>query len=576
MPNILSRTQKIKNWSKKHKFYTSIIFILIIAVGYFAYTKSTASVGTVEYVFGKVKKGDVVSTVGGTGQVSASSQLDIKSKVSGDIAKIYVKTGDLVKAGDPIMDIDAHDALISLQNARISMAKLTQPADNVSRLQTENALADAVQSYKESNDSLAKSYDDGFSTMANTFLDLPDIISGLKNLFYGKSGFLNVGTDVSDQARTYIRDASVPFDAVEVKYDEVYLKYKNTSRTSATSTIENLISTSYELVKEIADVTKLTKNAIDYLKDHDKNPNDSAAITAQTNISSWTSKVNTHLLDLLSVTNDIDNAKTGIVSSKRNVEEKNEALTKLVKGADPLDVQSARLDLQEKEYAYRNYFIKAPFDGVVAKLSVRSTDSVSSGAVLGTIVGSQMMASISLNEVDVLKVKPGQKARITFDAIDGLVVMGSISEVDLVGTVTQGVVSYGVNISFDKTDERIRSGMSVSVNIVTDDKRDVLVVPNGAIKNRGNKSFVEVKDMENSSKSSTTLKQVAVVPGVSNDVVTEVVSGLSEGDEIVVRSTTSAAARTSTAPSIFGNIGNRGAGSSGARTNNGAGASANR
>ncbi|MDD5433706.1 MAG: hypothetical protein PHE77_03610, partial [Candidatus Pacebacteria bacterium] len=59
------------------------------------------------------------------------------------------------------------------------------------------------------------------------------------------------------------------------------------------------------------------------------------------------------------------------------------------------------------------------------------------------------MAEISLNEVDVAKVKIGQRAIITFDAIDELEITGKVEDVDTIGTVSQGVVSYNVKIIFD-------------------------------------------------------------------------------------------------------------------------------
>lgn len=563
-----SRLARTKSWLVKRKILTSLMVLVIMVFGYWLYSRSNSGATTTQYAYGQVKRGNIISTVSGTGQVSSANQIDLKSKVSGDITKIYVKTGDTVKAGDSILDIDAHDAYVALQNARISYQKLTQPADAVTRLQTENSLASAKQSAKESYDTLTKSYDDGFSTMANTFVDLPDVMSGLKDMFYGRTGFLNVGTDVPSQAREYIKDAATAYDTSVTDYDKMYVTYKNTSRLSASSTIESVIVSSYKVVKEIADVAKLTKDAVDYLKDHDKNENNSAATAAQSSLNSWTTKINNHLLDLLSITNSIDNAKTGIIQSERNVAEKNQSLTKLIAGADPLDIKSEQLSLSEKEYAYRNYFIKAPFDGVIAKLSVRPVDSISSGTSFGTIIGSGMIDTITLNEVDVLKVKPGQRARLTFDAIDGLTIPATVASVDQVGAVSQGVVSYTVTIAFDRTDDRIRSGMSSSATIITDERTDVLTVPNSAIKSRGNgqnsMKYVEIKDPKNSSTASTTLVQVKVETGLSNDNVTEIISGLNEGDSIVTRTTVGTAARTTTAPSLFGNIGNRAGGGNGA------------
>lgn len=564
--------QTAKKWVTDHRLASVIILVILILVGYWVYSRSAATDSAPEYVFGQVKRGNIVSTVSGTGQISAANQIELKSKVSGDITKLYVNTGDTVKAGDPILDIDSHDALIALQNARISYQKLTKPTDQVSLLQSENSLASSKQSAKEAADSLVKYYDDGFTDMVSAFTDLPDIMSGLNDMLFSSDGFLNVGPGVSNRTRESVRTAISSYNIASTDYDKVFNTYKNTYRTSASSTLESVISSTYEMVKEIADAAKSAKDSVDYIRDAEKDDS-SDAIAAQDDLNTWIGQINDHLVELLSITNGINNAKTNIAQSNSDVREKTESLAKLVAGADPLDIQSERLSLSEKEYAYKNYFIKAPFDGVVAKLSVRPVDSVSSGASFGTLVGSGMIATITLNEVDVLKVKTGQPARLTFDAIDGLTIPGIVAAVDQVGTVSQGVVSYTVTIAFDRNDDRIRSGMSSSATIVTDERNAVLTVPNSAIKSRGfgqnSYKYVEIKDENNSSTASTSLTQIKVETGLSNDTLTEVTSGLSEGDSIVVRTVAATTARTTTAPSIFGNIGARGAGGgTGQRVNN--------
>jgi len=163
------------------------------------------------------------------------------------------------------------------------------------------------------------------------------------------------------------------------------------------------------------------------------------------------------------------------------------------------------------------------------------------------LITQQRLAEISLNEVDVAKVKTGQKATLTFDAISDFSISGKVIEVDMLGTVNQGVVSYGVKIAFDTENERIKPGMSVAVDIITETKQDVLVLPNGAIKSQNGYYYVESAEVPEETRqqllasvSGTVLSQspkVQVVEiGISNDSYTEIVSGLNEGD-IVVTST---------------------------------------
>jgi HlyD family secretion protein len=528
--------KKIKYFIKTKKVLSVIILLVLILVGYWIFAKTTSTSGAISYVFAKAQRKDIVTTISGTGQVSASSQIDIKSKVSGDI--IYLNTqanGTQITKGTLIAKIDARDAEIALENAKIAYAKLVKPADASDMLQAETALSDAIASNK-------KAYEDGFNTITSTLVDLPTIINGLNDLFYSRNGYL-----VSENVRSfgqaaldYQSKAGISFDKAKTRYDLLVGQYKNFSRSSSTSTIEYFINDTYLAIRDISEAIKNTQNAIDFVR---KQKDDTTGDTPASNVSAWTNTINSNLDNLLA-------SKTAITSSAQSITQKKIDLVNLKEGADSLDIQSQQLSLRQKEYEYQDYFIRAPFDGLLARLSVKSTDSVSGETIIGTLVSTQKISNITLNEVDVAKVKVGQKVDLIFDAIDGLTVTGTVSTVDLVGTVSQGVVNYNVEIAHDTQDERVRSGMSVSASIITETKENVLTVPNSAIKTQGRISYVEL--FAGSETATPTRANVEI--GMSNDTLTEIISGINEGDQVVTRTINQTVAKTTT-PSLLGATG---------------------
>ena len=150
-----------------------------------------------------------------------------------------------------------------------------------------------------------------------------------------------------------------------------------------------------------------------------------------------------------------------------------------------------------------------------------------------------------MNEIDVAKVKTGQKVTLTFDAVSNLTITGQVAEVDAVGTVSQGVVTYIVNIAFDTQDDRIKPGMSVSAAIITEAKSNVLLVPNSAVKSQNRTSYVEIVDGDDKSLALTanvsgtilnnSPRRQQIEIGTASDEFTEITSGLNEGDVIVTR-----------------------------------------
>lgn len=539
--------KRIKNLIIKRKLLSGIIILFILVISYSIYSKYSSNSSATSYVFAKAELRDIITTVSGTGQVSASNQVDIKSKVSGDI--IYLNkeiNGTNITAGELIAKIDARNAEIALENARISYEKLVKPAEQSTLLQNVSNLNDAIASNK-------KSYEDGFNTVTDSLVDFPIIINGLNSMLYDSSGYLKSENVRSSGvlALEYQSKAGISFDKARTRYDLFLSQYKNFSRNDATSTIESFINSAYLVARDISEAVKNSQNAVEYIR---KQKNDTTGDTPASNLSNWTSIINTDLTNLL-------NAKTTIISSLQDIEQKNVILNELVSGADELDIRSQQLNLRQKEYEYQDYFIRAPFDGVLAKLSVKSTDSVNNGTIIGTMVSSQKISNITLNEVDVAKVKVGQKVKLTFDAIDGLTIDGTVSTVDLVGTVSQGVVNYNVEISHDTQDERIKSGMSVSASIIVDKKENVLSVPNSAIKTQLRNNYVELF----SGASTTPPTQRKVQLGIANDTLTEIISGINVGDRVVTRTITTGTSKSS-APNIFNATGaNRNNTSSGVR-----------
>jgi multidrug efflux pump subunit AcrA (membrane-fusion protein) len=204
-------------------------------------------------------------------------------------------------------------------------------------------------------------------------------------------------------------------------------------------------------------------------------------------------------------------------------------------------------------------WISAPIAGTITALNVANGDEVtgssssSSGASTGSSTSSSTPAAtviqldafqavITVAESDIASVKVGQKAVITFDALTDLTLSGKVKSVDYTGTNTSGVVSYEVTVLPDTPNENVRGGMTVSVSIITDVAADVLAVPSAAVKTSSSGSYVQVLGDDGQP------TNVTVETGMTTDSYVQILSGLTEGQEIVV-STTKAGSTTATTTS---------------------------
>lgn len=553
----------------RRKILAGIIALTLIVGGYFVYKKIFGTGNAIRYITAQVHKGTLIVSISGSGQVSASNQVDLKPKASGDIIYVGVKNGQEVEVGTLIAELDARDAQkavrdaeVNLTSARLALEKLKKPADELSLLQAENMLAQAKESKQKAEDDLKKAYEDGFNTVANAFLDLPSIMSGLNDMLFTNSLGISSQWNIDYyadavksydlKALQYKNDTSASYQTARQKYDKNFVDYKSVNRFSETNAIESLIDETYNTTKGIAGSVKDANNLIQFYQDKLAEQSLKPQAMAATHLASlniYTGKTNTLLINLLSITRTIQSSKEAILNAERTISEKTESLSKLKSGPDEFDIKSQELSLKQRENSLldaeeklADYFIRAPFSGTIAQLEAKKGDSVSPSTILGTLITKQKIAEISLNEVDIAQIKNGQKVTLTFDAVPTLTISGEVAEVDAIGTVAQGVVTYKMKIAFDTQDERVKTAMSVSAAIITEVKSDVLLVPNSAVKSQGNNRFVEVPAESFQVQSSlnpggVTLSQPpnrqTVETGVSNDEFTEIISGLKEGDIVV-------------------------------------------
>ena len=525
----------VRNYRK-----TSIFIGLCILAGIYYFFFGHTTVPT-RYVTSNPTQGTLVTSVTGTGQMSAETQIDLKPQVSSTVTHIYVTTGDIVKKGQTLFTLDSRDAQkterdaeIDLATAKLNLQKLQEPATDLDLIQTQDAINQAEQSKKDAQLAVDNAHETLLNssvtavTNATNNTDTAPTISGSylgtdegqinviinqagSGGYFSTTGLVNTTGALSTTTPQPIGDTGL------------YIKFATTN--NQTNWIINLPN----------------KQAPNYISNYNAYQN---ALQSQ--------------------------AQT-IASADNTIAEQTAKLKQLNTGTDPLDIQAAQLAVQQKQNALTdaqetlsNYYITAPFDGVIATVGAQIGQPSSSGTALGTIITNEKIAVIPFNEVDVAKIQVGQKVTMTFDAIDSLEMTGSVTSVDAVGTVSSGVVNYNVKISLDTNDDRVKSGMSVTAAVITDVEQDVLMVPTSAIKNNTQGSYVEVFDTALpdpltgviGSPSTTLPRKQTVVLGNANDTDTIITSGLDENSIIVTRTITpTTTATTSSTPSILNSVG---------------------
>jgi HlyD family secretion protein len=520
----------------KHKIIAVIVAAAIIGGGYFGYHAFAKSKNATQYLVSAVAKGTLIVSVSGSGQVSSLDQVEIKPKVSGNIKAIYISKDQGLKEGQLIATLDSKDAERSVRDAQNALDKAQRDLD------------DAKESYQEieidANNSLATAYEDGYSSVSTTFFKLSDYMKDLKDSLGTENSAEEYITGyelVLGKDSLFIQKLLDDYDKASDLFNKNFAFFRTVFQNDDHNTIYELIDDTIDTTKVISQALESARHMYDaaVMNESYKNLNIASQIDKmQSKIESDVSSVYSNISSIQQIKDTIDNTNK---DTPKNIE------------SAQLAIQSAQDTVTQKEEAFSDakeklaeYYIRAPFSGIAASVDdkIKIGDSVSSGTVLVTLITKQKIAQISFNEIDAAKVKTDQKATLALDAVPDLEITGSVFQVDTLGTVSQGVVSYTIQIAFDTQDERVKPGMSVSASIIVDVATDVLMVPNTSVKSQGESYYVQMPADQDVKKLSATLTSASAVLsgtlktqpveiGLANDDYTQITSGLQEGDIVI-------------------------------------------
>jgi HlyD family secretion protein len=216
-------------------------------------------------------------------------------------------------------------------------------------------------------------------------------------------------------------------------------------------------------------------------------------------------------------------------------------------GVDTAKLKQARAQVQQSQASLKQLeeqlgytTIVAPMDGVILSRDVEIGDAVSSILVLGstaTLVMTEgdtreVYVQGKVDEADIAHVYMGQQARIKVESFRDRLFYGKVTKIAPMGVEKDNVTTFEVRVSINNPGGELKANMTANAEILLDEHKGVLTVPENAVTYDGQKNAsVEVPDKSQKEGK----RKVPVKVGLSNGAVTEIVSGLKEGDQVVLQ-----------------------------------------
>jgi len=228
---------------------------------------------------------------------------------------------------------------------------------------------------------------------------------------------------------------------------------------------------------------------------------------------------------------EVSGAEASLIAAEVQLEAMLDAPDEGALEAAEAQLEAAEQAVTEAQKQLDETIITAPFDGEVASVYAEEGDifSPTGMPVIHLIDPDIMEIEVEIDEIDIADVKTGQKAIIEVDALPTLQLEGEVASISTLSKESGGLILYDVTIGFNvPPDSGLKIGMSAIADIILEERSNVLLVPNRAITqdSQGNPVVKVMVDEE--------IEERPVVTGISDGFDTEIVSGLSEGDVVVI------------------------------------------
>ena len=479
---------------KKRKGKSGRIVIVLIVVlaallgGFFLYKKRSGaqkSKGDQSVSTATVKRTDISSELTASSSLSPKDTYEVTSLVEGEVIEANFEEGDVVEKGQVLYRIDASSMDSDLSSAETSLQRAKESAQTAQSDYAEETARIAGNTYR----STASGY--------------------IKTLYIKEGDKVNNGTKIADLYDDSVMKITVPFlsgEAAEINVgDEAAVILEDTGeQISGTVTVVSSMEETLSGGRLVKNVTVEVSNPGGLTTDTAASVKvDGFVCSAE---GTFAAKTETTLSVEISGNKSLE-IENLLIHEGSYVEKNSELFQVTAKTAEEYlkefkdAVESADDNLENAENKLSNtqdsvddYTITAPISGTVITKNAKVGDKISkssSGTTTMAVIYdlSTMTLEMSVDELDVSSIKVGQSVEITADAVEGETFTGTVTNVSLQSSYSNGVTNYPVTVTLDDTGSLL-PGMNVDAKIILDSSENALVIPASALM-RGNRVYVK-------------------------------------------------------------------------------------
>ncbi len=515
---------KTKDSIKSHKWISAIIGAVILVILLFVIFKKSANTATAIVT---VEKRTITEVVSATGNVKPLSNVDLSFEKGGRASYVSVSVGDKVYAGEFLASVSNLDLIASVDQAGAGLKIAQANLDALKNGSTPEQIAVSQSQVQKAEGDLAQAKQGLINSIQDSYAKADDSIRNKIDVMFtnprSQNAQLNFQTTYS-QYKNDLEQGRVEMEDMLVSWNNSIIGLNNSSDIDHA---ENSASANLETIKNFLNKLALVINNLI--------PN---GTVTQTIIDGWKVTVSTTRANIGLAISGLSTNTSGyrVAVSALSIAKNNLAVTKSGATAEQIagaeaSVEQAQANVDNTNAQLSKSIIRSPINGVITTVNTKVGEVIQASApAISVISYGEYDVEAFVPEADIAKIKVGDIATTTLDAYgSNTYFQTSVIKIDPAETVIEGVPTYKVTLKFSQEDERVKSGMTANLDILTNQKVGVLSLPSRSVYSTGDKKFVKNVDFTNK----TTEKEVQTgIRGVDGFI--EIISGLNEGDKVVV------------------------------------------
>ena len=503
-------------FSKTRTWVIGLILLAILAFVAVSFFRGGEEIEVLE-----VSEGHFIQQISVSGKVEATDDVDLGFTQGGRVSHVYIRVGDQARAGALLAEIEngelrasvlQKEAVVLVRQAKLkSLLAGTRPEQiAITKSKVESDRQAYTQSKEVLVDELRNAYtvsDDAVRNQVDQFISNPRVSPKL-NFVANDQGLQNRIQEtrlvVERSFEAWLQNLTAIKDSIDLR---PYVS---------------------EAEKNLELTASLLRDASIVLQDPSRPASFSEYVA---DVSIARTKVNAAITSLTSAITAQKNADTALETSKRNLALEEAGATEADVEAERAEVKAAEADLLNAQAQLLKTRVIAPFTGIVTAVDAKVGQTIATGARAVSMMGSgAFQIEVFVPEINISVLEIGDKATVTLDAYGENTPFGArVISIDPAETIRDGVSMYRSILEFIKQDSRIKAGMTANILITTEEKVNVISVPQGVVKEKKGKKYIDVIE------EGTITEREVETGSVSSMGTVEIVAGLSIGDKIVIQ-----------------------------------------